>query len=796
MKKTHLIANAHLDPVWLWQWQEGFAEIKATFRSALDRLREFDDLIFTSACSAYYMWIEESDPAMFAEIQARVAEGRWCLAGGWLIQPDCNMPGGESFARHALISQRYFHEKFGTTAKTGYNVDSFGHNGNLPQILRQSGMEHYVFMRPGPHEKELPAALFDWESADGSCVRTYRIPERYNIDLNNLEVFSRIREAEGEAAMAFFGVGNHGGGPTIALLTQMHDLLPTDCVYSHPNAFFDETKAQAVPRVRTDLQYHAKGCYSAMSEIKADNQKAECRLLETEAFSLLSEHLLHTPYPAAQLSHGWKDVLFNQFHDILCGCAIRDAYEDARYAHGEALAIAQKYSNYALQQISWQIDTTAGHTVKPYKPEAMACKPAWLDAEGIGTPVVIFNPLARPLQATASVRVLPTRMTDETGAPLAIQAVRDAKTNGQDKWKVLFPVTLPPLGYCVYRMYFEGEETSCKATVHSGANWIENRYLRATFGPTSGELTSLFDQTTGKELIAPGGAPVLMDETACDTWAHGVAFFKDEVARGKTGHLHLTENGPVRVTMRVTQEIENTRITRDYSLCGESRSLTVHVKVDFHEKHRMLKLTLPVAAQTPRAFAEIPFGYIERPTDGSEQVFSSWVALGDIGLAATGKHSFDAEGSILSLTVLRGAIYADHYGVRDEFCEYMEQGEHSFTYTLFPYHGPGEATWQAQELLHAPTAIQETFHPGPLSTVFSFLSIDQPNIVLSALKKAEDGDGIVLRCYEAEGRNTQAVFRLADATWQAAFRHNEIKTFLLRDGKATEVNFMEWETKA
>ena len=189
MGKVHLIGNAHLDPVWLWQWQEGLMEVKATFRSALDRMNEFPDFKFTSACSAYYMWIEKSDKKMFDEIVKRVKEGRWNLVGGWFIQPDCNIPSGESFARHALISQRYFEEKFGVRANTGYNVDSFGHNGNLPQILKKSGMDNYVFMRPMPHEKNIPSDLFDWESMDGSRVRTFRIPEFYNIDQTRYHVF-------------------------------------------------------------------------------------------------------------------------------------------------------------------------------------------------------------------------------------------------------------------------------------------------------------------------------------------------------------------------------------------------------------------------------------------------------------------------------------------------------------------------------------------------------------------------------------------------------------------------------
>ena len=181
MKKIHLIGNAHLDPVWLWRWQEGYSEVLATFRSALDRINEFDDFVFTSAAAIYYEWVEETDPKMFEEIKQRVSEGKWVIVGGWLIQPDCNMPSGESFARHSLYGQGYFKEKFGVTAKVGYNVDSFGHSATLPQILKKSGMDSYVFMRPNEWEKEyeFKKNTFVWVSPDGSKVKTYRIPEAY-----------------------------------------------------------------------------------------------------------------------------------------------------------------------------------------------------------------------------------------------------------------------------------------------------------------------------------------------------------------------------------------------------------------------------------------------------------------------------------------------------------------------------------------------------------------------------------------------------------------------------------------
>lgn len=169
MAKVHLIGNAHLDPVWLWRWQEGYSEVLATFRSALDRMNEFEDYVFTCAGAAYYQWVEETDPAMFEEIKHRVQEGRWVIVGGWWIQPDCNAPSGESFARHALYSQRYYMKKFGKKAEIGYNVDSFGHNAMLPQLLKESGLRGYVFMRPNPHEEKtypFPYTSFIWESID------------------------------------------------------------------------------------------------------------------------------------------------------------------------------------------------------------------------------------------------------------------------------------------------------------------------------------------------------------------------------------------------------------------------------------------------------------------------------------------------------------------------------------------------------------------------------------------------------------------------------------------------------
>ena len=177
-KKLHMIGHGHIDPVWLWRWQEGYQEAKATFRSALDRMKEYPEFKFIGSSAALYEWIEENDPAMFEEIKERVQEGRWSLVGGWWVEPDCNIPSGESYVRHALYGQRYFQAKFRKKATVGFNPDSFGQTG-CSQILKKSGLDYYVFMRPQPNEKGLPSRVFWWEAPDGSRVLCFHIPYEY-----------------------------------------------------------------------------------------------------------------------------------------------------------------------------------------------------------------------------------------------------------------------------------------------------------------------------------------------------------------------------------------------------------------------------------------------------------------------------------------------------------------------------------------------------------------------------------------------------------------------------------------
>ena len=818
MQTLHLIGNAHLDPVWLWRWQEGFAEIKATFRSALDRMQEFPGFTFTCACAGYYKWVEENEPAMFDEIKQRVAEGRWVIAGGWWIQPDCNLPSGESFARHALYAQRYFYEKFGHIARVGYNVDSFGHNGMLPQLLKKSGMDSYVMMRPGAHEKDLPGDIFWWESADGSRVLTCRLSCGYGTcwgtDLSVMyERLADRAEEQGIPLMLFYGVGNHGGGPTVAELHRCEAMIAkstrTAIRYSSPDGYFKDLRALGgeYPVVRGDLQHHASGCYSTTSDIKALNRKAECRLVSAEKFMTIANEKLKLPYRSDLIKKAWEDVLFNQFHDIMGGCSIPEAYDDAREFYGEALKLGGDMLNASLQKLSWNIDTMGDRQFFLSKDFDWA---VWEMKQG-GAPVVVFNPLSWEVDAVVQLSKKVSRIEDDLGSPVALQHVRASRSNVQDMWDTLFRAAIPAFGWRVFRIFLskEPEAPDSPRSLISGGNWLENDWLRLELDPYTGNVSRLYDKADGVEVFSSSGAtPVVIDDECSDTWAHAVFEFRTEVGRFGDASVTLVEDGPLRSTLRATSRWGRSELRQDFSLWRDRPGVDVSVRLNWQEHHKMLKLSFPLNAWDCGVVYEIPYGALERPADGKEYPGQSWVditgTLRDgrrygLALANTTKYSYDALGSDLRLTAVRSAMYADHFGQRDGFGEFMDQGIQYFSYTLLPHCG----LWQrsgivrrTQELLNPAVAVLETFHKGSLPLRASQITIDQPGVIAAVLKQAEDGDALVLRCCETLGEPTAARINLslAGVAWTAMFGPYEIKTFHISQSSVVEeTNLLEGE---
>ena len=801
-KKLYMIGNAHIDPVWLWRWQEGFQEVKATFRSALDRMKEYEEFVFTGSSAAFYEWVEENDPAMFAEIRERVKEGRWVIVGGWWIQPDCNAPSGEGFVRQGLYGQKYFEEKFGVKAVCGYNVDSFGHNGSLPQILKKSGLDYYVFMRPGRHEKGMDGDTFLWRSIDGSEVKAFRIPFEYCTWPEGIEEHVRRCAGEikdsGNSIMCFYGVGNHGGGPTrkniesIQAMNKREDL--PELVFASPVDYFRdvERSGRALPVVTGELLHHASGCYSAHSEIKRRNRRAENRLCMAEKLSVMAKILAAGKYEKEELTRAWKVVLFNQFHDILAGASLEEAYRDAGEDYGHALHVAGRRLNSAFQSISWKIDIPAEEGMKP---------------------LVVMNPNAFETLAEVAVESATlkagTVLLDEEDNQIPYQLVQSgASSNG--RCRIVFIAKLPSLGYRTYRFAVreKGKQFENISATQTGA---ENRWFSIQFDE-KGYISSLVKKNDGTQYFAaPAAVPVVIRDES-DTWSHGVRIFNDEVGRFEAVKVQRIEYGPVKAVIRVTSTYGNSRMFQDFSIYKELDYISVETTVDWHEKMSMLKLRFPVNMNYLRVSYEIPYGVAQREPNGEEFPVQTWFDLEGaapglstmihgISILNDGKFAADAAGKNGELTVLRSPIYAQHEPyVPDPELEYvyLDQGVQTFTYGIYPHDGHWEEAQtvkRAKIMNEKPIALFETYHKGQLPQKASFLSVSEDNIFVEVLKEAEDGSGdLILRAYEASGRHTTAECRIPSLNreFTLSFTPFEIKTVRLSEGKeAVCTNMLE-----
>jgi len=824
----HMIANAHLDPIWLWRWQEGCNEALQTFRSALDRMQETPGFVFTCSSASYYRWVEEIDPAMFAEIQQAVRDGKWVPVNGWWVQPDCNMPSGESFARHALYSQLYYYEKFGRICKTGYNVDSFGHNAMLPQLLRQGGMTAYVMMRPGMHENaEIPENAFWWESPDGSRVLNYRIPRGYgcsgsdSLD-DNIEFYQERSEEVNHGMMLFYGIGNHGGGPTKADLAHLVDVMKQkgfeSLEFSSPDQFFADLVQTEIdlPVWKDDLQHHASGCYSATSLVKQLNRKVEQSLYFAEAFDTAAAKQFALLPATEKLKEAWHDVTFNQFHDIMCGCSIMEAYDDVRDTMGHARAIADRVANKALLQFSRRINTWIPGCSEPTE-EVRHCG----IPRNFPRPAVVFNALSFAREIPVQTRMTSMYVEDADHNPVPFQNVTASRFDGPNPRDTYFVAKVPAMGYALYWLWSDkGDgpafaETGVKGKQSEDALFIENEYLYAAFDPATGGIAKLINKQSGRVVNSEAtlAIPTVINDIVADTWAHGIFKFHDIKGLMRLERIRLVEDGPVRASVEVKHSFGKSTLVQRFSLAAGQKKLNVEAKALWHEDFTMLKIPLPLKGADEISTYEIPNGFLKRPCNGEEEPGLNWAdmtvtdengARHGISIMSDSKYSYDAPGAMIRLTALRNVIFADHCSARpDREFNFTDEGLQRFTYAIYPHEGEAEQSdvvFEAAGLNSPPFVVQESYHAGDLPAQMSLVSIDEPNILMTAYKLCEDGSGdLVVRLYETQGlAYTHAAISLpqADAAFWADFTRHEVKTFRVDgEGRATQVNFLEGVAK-
>ena len=800
---VRLTGNSHIDAAWLWPWTETVGVVRDTFGTALQLMDEYPQYTFSQSAAQYSEWLVDKYPDEYKQILDRVRDGRWELVGGMWVEPDLNMPSGESLVRQLLVGQRYFKDKFGVVAKIGWNPDSFGYNWQLPQIYKKSGVDYFVTQKMSWNDtNQLPFKLFWWESPDGSKVLTY-FPHGYgNRDLGPVrlseDLATALKYSPGLTDMMdLYGVGDHGGGPTRAMLDQGFHWAdqPTSGAGVTPKyqfgtalPYFTKVEKEIAPESPTwnyqsiakgytpppavagkisiptwdselYLEFH-RGVYTTQSNHKRNMRRAEVEMLDTEKWASLA-WLDGEKYPNAQLTEDWEKVLFNQFHDLAAGSGIGIIYKDAQQDYDWVRMSTHQISASALQTVSEHIDTQNKRTDL--------------------SPVVIYNPLgwARSgqvmahLQLPAGSTATAYRLVGQSGdAEHSVATVVHRNAQTGEVTLSIDASNVPALGYKVIWVDYSPHAavTQPKGTEsESGDTFtLENAALRVEIDKKTGCISSLYDKRGKFETLAPNSCGNELEAykdlpKQYDAWNIDPGTY-NETPTLLTMTDSVEADGPFAV--RVARTWQNSKFVQTISLRPDTDYVDVDNRIDWHERHVLLKASFTLAATSPFATYEIPYGSIERPTTRNnswekaqfEVPAQKWADLGDgkqgFSLLNQNKYGYDAVGNELRLTLLRSPTYPDPEA---------DQGKHHFHYALYPHAG----TWKdaltvrhGWEYNYPLQALVASEHAGSLPAEHSFASVDPDNVVLTAVKKAEDAKGLIFRVYEWAGKNATVDFHV------------------------------------
>jgi alpha-mannosidase len=778
-KTIHLICNAHLDPVWQWEWEEGAATAVSTFRTAADLCEEFDGFIFNHNEVILYRWVEEYEPELFKRIQRLVSEGKWHIMGGWHLQPDCNMPSGESFVRQILLGRTYFREKFGVEPTTAINLDSFGHSRGLVQILRKSGYDSYLICRPLPNDIPDMPDRFVWQGFDGSEIVVHRVADWYNAPLGKAAEKAEKRAAEpGDLPVnvVLWGVGNHGGGPSRKDLADLRDLIARSddpaIRHSTPEAYFAElikTK-DTLPRRAKDLNPWGVGCYTSMIRIKQKHRLLENELyaLEKMASSAWLQGLM--AYPKDELASARNDLATCQFHDILPGSSIQPV-ED----------MSLRILDHALEETS-RLRARAFFALASGQP---AAKPGEI-------PVLVYNP--HPFKVRTVVECefqLEDAVWEEQftitpmfqdGKPLPTQNEKELGNLALDwRKRAVFVADLEPsqMNRFDARLVKLDNKPAPELKPAGDCITVKTADLEVSVSTKTGLMETYkingVDYITGRAF-----EPIVIKDNE-DPWgmlSHSFRNFEgafklmnDEEGskfsgvKGVIPSVRVIEDGDVRAVIEAVFEYGRSAICQRYMIPKQGTEIEVHTRVHWNEKDHMLKLSVPMGAVDCRYVGQTAFAVQELPVNGDEAVAQKWTAVvRPDGNALTcvndGTYASDFSEDGLRLTLLRSPAYAAHpIGDRpmvpqDRYTVRQDQGERQYRFWLNAGLADERlARIDREALVKNEKPFAMSFFPsGAGESPKPFVELSDDVVQMSAAKPAEDGSGLIVRLYEPTGK--------------------------------------------
>jgi alpha-mannosidase len=821
---VHLICNAHLDPVWLWEWPEGAAEALSTFRTAAGLCREFPGFVFNHNEALLYRWVEEFEPGLFAELQELVKENTWHIMGGWQLQPDCNLPSGESLVRQVMLGRRYFYERFGVEPRTAVNLDSFGHSRGLVQILAKTGFESYLFCRPGPPDLSLPGEEFIWVGFDGSEILASRASAHYNSRRGEarkkLEAWVRSHPDKDVSAL-LWGIGNHGGGPSRQDLEGLDRFMKENgevtAVHSTPDDYFADLAPlrAGLPRYEQGLNPWAVGCYTSMARVKKKHRLLENALFSAEKMAAAAFVQKLMPYPLAELRGAQADLAFGEFHDILPGSSSPAGEEGALRLLDHGLEICSRVKARAFFALA-QGETRA--------------------SEG-EVPIFVHNPHPYRLTGLVECEFQPAEPNEQGGyllprvfdgeCELPSQPEQEQSTLSPEwRKKVVFRAGLEPGGMNRFRCSLERVPAKPAPVQRKPNSPIR---VQTAWGEVmiNGKTGLLDGMKCGSKSFLKKNAfqPTVMRDNA-DSWGQNVRRFQEEAGSfrllpgakaawlsgsepGPAESVRIIEDGPVRTVVEAVLAYGHSTIIQRYKVSKLDPELEVELRVQWNEKDVMLKLRIPTSFPGSACLGQTAYGVEEIPSNGDESAGQKWTAV-----VAAGKkqaltvindrtYGLDFSEGVLRLSLLRAPAYAADASPEkplragDRFVPRQDQGEHVFRFWVSG--GPARERLAAvdREALarnEKPYALSY-FPPGTGPKALPAVVLSDEAVQMTAFKKAEDGDDLIIRLHEPTGqpRSTTVSLPWAGAKQEVRLQGFEVKTlrFDHRTGLFIETDLLE-----
>jgi len=825
-KTLHLICNAHLDPVWLWEWEEGAGETLSTFRTAAQFCEEFDEFVFNHNEAVLYKWVEMFEPELFSRIQQLVKKQKWHILGGWYLQPDCNMPSGESFVRQILMGKSFFKEKFGVEPRTAMNFDPFGHSRGLVQILRKSGYTSYLFCRPDAKHITLPADDFVWVGYDRSEILAHRARYHYNSERGKArqQVVQWIKEnQEQDRGMLLWGIGNHGGGASREDLEQLRELSDEksgwDVRHGIPEDYFEtiSRKADELPRHAQDLNPWAVGCYTTMALIKQKHRLLENTYYLTE--KMVTHASLHglMDYPREELHQSLEDLLFCEFHDILPGSSIAEV---------EA---------FALQRMDHALEILARLKARAFFALAKGEK----RAEEGEFPIFVYNPHPFPVNETISCEFQPQEpnfdpetfwlpeVRDSNGKVVLHQLEKESSNISVDQRKrVVFQAELKPAQMNRFSCFLKEVKPIPKRDEKSETPLaFKSDKIELTINDKTGLVENYC--IDGKDFLNPDSFRCLVVEDYPDPWGMKVRSFrnvlgsfnlmsKKEAARfagvseSELDPVRIIEDGPVRTVIEALFQYNYSSLCQRYMIPKKGSELGVEVRVFWDEKDRMLKLSVPTSFQKGDCRGQVAYGVEDFTREEEELVAQKWVGIvsSDKKYALTiinnGTYGFDFSNGELRLSLLRSAAYAAHpvdgkkpIVPQDRFEPRIDQGERVFRFWINGGEAQDRLSQVDREALiknESPVALP-WFPPGKGENILPSVSVSGDAVQVTSVKMAEENNWLILRLFEPTGekRKTGVSVPSLNLSFEVKLQGFEIKTMAvdLDSKEIFEVDLME-----